>query len=547
MPIQRNILVIALLVVTFFIYQKWNEQNTYTNQQKNNISQVGSSKSGHIPNIDENSTNNITNQAEKLVTITTDKVIFKINLYGGDIVYAKLINLQPTGKDRTFQLLQNTNNAYIAQSGLIGKNGIDSNTNKTRPLFSSQSSNYTLKGDSLSVPITYTKDGITYIKTFIIKKDSYAVDVNYDIKNNSGTTANLAMYTQIKKSENQPSGGLKSYAMPVYQGTAYSDQEHNYKKYSFSDIKDTNLNITTNTGWIAMLQHYFVTAWVPHLNKDQSGKIYTTSNNGYAYIGFMYPSVSIPNDQSATIKSTLWIGPKIQNAMEKVAPHLNLTIDYGWLFFIAKPLHWLFLKIHSLVSNWGLVIIIFTLLVRGAMYPLTRAQYTSMAKMKMLQPKIEEMKARVGDDRQKMSQEMMALYKREKVNPLGGCLPLLIQMPIFIAFYWVLMESYQLRGAPFFGWITDLSNHDPLYILPLLMGGTMFLIQKMSPTTVTDPMQQKIMTFMPIVFTAFFFMMPSGLVLYWVTSNLATLTQQFIIFRSLEKKGLHTRKAKNKK
>ena len=227
--------------------------------------------------------------------------------------------------------------------------------------------------------------------------------------------------------------------------------------------------------------------------------------------------------------------------MAAVAPSLDLVVDYGWLWFIAKPLHWLLSTIQTFVGNWGLAIIMLTFIVRGAMYPLTKAQYTSMAKMRMLQPKLQEMKERIGDDRQRMSQEMMELYKREKVNPLGGCLPLVLQMPIFIALYWALMESVELRHAPFFGWIQDLSAQDPFYVLPLLMGASMFLIQKMSPTTVTDPMQQKIMTFMPVVFTFFFLFFPSGLVLYWLVSNVVTLLQQTLIYKSLEKKGLHSR------
>ena len=227
--------------------------------------------------------------------------------------------------------------------------------------------------------------------------------------------------------------------------------------------------------------------------------------------------------------------------MAAVAENLDLVVDYGWLWFIAKPLHSLLAFIQSFVGNWGVAIICLTFIVRGAMYPLTKAQYTSMAKMRMLQPKLQAMRERIGDDRQRMSQEMMELYKKEKVNPLGGCLPLLLQMPIFIALYWALMESVELRHSPFFGWITDLSAQDPYYILPLLMGASMFLIQKMSPTTVTDPMQQKIMTFMPVLFTGFFLFFPSGLVLYWLVSNIVTLIQQTLIYKALEKKGLHSK------
>ena len=228
--------------------------------------------------------------------------------------------------------------------------------------------------------------------------------------------------------------------------------------------------------------------------------------------------------------------------MEEAANHLDLTVDYGWAWFIAKPLFWLLTAIQKIVTNWGLAIIGVTIVVKTLLYPLTKAQYTSMAKMRMLQPKIQEMRERFGDDRQRMSQEMMKLYKEEKVNPMGGCLPILIQMPIFIALYWTFMEAVELRHAPFFGWIQDLSAQDPYYILPLLMGASMFLLQKMSPTPVADPMQQKVMNFMPVIFTVFFLWFPSGLVLYWLTSNLITIAQQWLIYRNLEKKGLHSRK-----
>jgi YidC/Oxa1 family membrane protein insertase len=288
-----------------------------------------------------------------------------------------------------------------------------------------------------------------------------------------------------------------------------------------------------------MIQHYFAAAWIPR--EAPGTNLYTRVIGNLGDIGVRMPNTTIADGQAATLKATLWAGPKLQTEMAEVAPNLDLVVDYGWLWFIAKPLHTLLSFIQGIVVNWGLAIICLTFIVRGAMYPLTKAQYTSMAKMRMLQPKLQAMRERIGDDRQRMSQEMMELYKKEKVNPLGGCLPILLQMPIFIALYWALMESVELRHSPFFGWIHDLSAQDPYFILPLLMGASMFMIQKMSPTTVTDPMQQKIMTFMPVMFTFFFLWFPSGLVLYWLVSNIVTLIQQTLIYRSLEKKGLHSK------
>ncbi|GAM71095.1 inner membrane protein translocase component YidC [Vibrio sp. JCM 19236] len=386
--------------------------------------------------------------------------------------------------------------------------------------------------------MTYKANGLEYTKTFILKRGSYAIDVAYDVVNNSGANATVGMYAHLRQNL-QKSGG--SLTMPTYRGGAYSTENTRYKKYSFDDMQDRNLsqNLPNGEGWAAMLEHYFVSAWIP---RDAAGaNVYTRVVGNLGDIGVRLPNKTIADGQSAEIKSTLWVGPKLQNEMAAVAPNLDLTVDYGWLWFIAKPLHWLLSMIQGVVVNWGLAIIVLTFIVRGAMYPLTKAQYTSMAKMRMLQPKLQAMRERIGDDRQRMSQEMMELYKKEKVNPLGGCLPLILQMPIFIALYWALMESVELRHSPFFGWITDLSAQDPYYILPLLMGASMFLIQKMSPTTVTDPMQQKIMTFMPVMFTFFFLWFPSGLVLYWLVSNIVTLIQQTLIYKALEKKGLHSK------
>jgi YidC/Oxa1 family membrane protein insertase len=392
--------------------------------------------------------------------------------------------------------------------------------------------------DELRIPMTFAANGLEYTKTFVLKRGSYAVDVEYDVVNKSGNNATFGMYAHLRQSLVDAGGSI---TMPTYRGGAYSTEDTRYKKYSFDDMQDRNLslNLTNGQGWAAMIQHYFATAWIPR--NEPGTNLYTRVIGNVGDIGVRLPNKTIADGASAHFQATLWVGPKLQDQMAEVAPNLDLVVDYGWLWFIAKPLHTLLSFIQGLVSNWGIAIICLTFIVRGAMYPLTKAQYTSMAKMRMLQPKLTAMRERIGDDRQRMSQEMMELYKKEKVNPLGGCLPLILQMPIFIALYWALMESVELRHSPFFGWIHDLSAQDPYYILPLLMGASMFLIQKMSPTTVTDPMQQKIMTFMPVMFTFFFLFFPSGLVLYWLVSNIVTLIQQTLIYKSLEKKGLHSK------
>jgi YidC/Oxa1 family membrane protein insertase len=439
-----------------------------------------------------------------------------------------------------FELLKDSQgHQFIAQSGLVGPQGIDLSST-SRPAYSVSADSFTLADgqDELRVPMTFEANGISYTKTFILKRGKYDIDVEYTVNNNSGQNATFGMYAHLRQNLQDKGGSI---TMPTYNGGAYSTQDTRYKKYSFEDMQDRNLsiNLTDGQGWAAMIQHYFAAAWIPR--EAPGTNLYTRVIGNLGDIGVRMPNTTIADGQAATLKATLWAGPKLQSEMAEVAPSLDLVVDYGWLWFIAKPLHTLLSFIQGIVVNWGLAIICLTFIVRGAMYPLTKAQYTSMAKMRMLQPKLQAMRERIGDDRQRMSQEMMELYKKEKVNPLGGCLPILLQMPIFIALYWALMESVELRHSPFFGWIHDLSAQDPYFILPLLMGASMFMIQKMSPTTVTDPMQQKIMTFMPVMFTFFFLWFPSGLVLYWLVSNIVTLIQQTLIYRSLEKKGLHSK------
>ncbi|MGF1708745.1 membrane protein insertase YidC [Enterovibrio baiacu] len=539
MDSQRNILLIALMFVSFMLYLNWNEANSPQPQGPGVTQQA--QHSGDVPaSTDASQPLTQDSASNKLLTIHTDVLTLTVDTLGGDVIRAELENYDAEfGSEDKFVLLKNQpDHAFVAQSGLIGPNGID--TLNGRAQFSTTATEFTLADgqDELRVPLTLSKDGINYTKVFVLKRGNYAVGVDYTIDNETDKPASVQMYAQLKQNLLDDGGSL---TMPTYRGGAYSADDTKYKKYSFDDMQDKNLNLTiANDGWAAMMQHYFVAAWIPHAEGEAN--LYTRTSNGQGFIGVRYPTTTVAAGTETTLDSTLWVGPKLQDQMEATAPNLNLTVDYGWLWFIASPLHWLLATIHGFVGNWGVAIILLTFIVRGAMYPLTKAQYTSMAKMRMLQPKLAEMRERIGDDRQRMSQEMMELYKKEKVNPLGGCLPLILQMPIFIALYWALMESVELRHAPFMLWIQDLSAPDPYYVLPLLMGASMFLIQKMSPSTVTDPMQQKIMNFMPVMFTVFFLWFPAGLVLYWLVSNIVTLIQQTLIYRALEKKGLHSRK-----
>ncbi|WP_301099814.1 membrane protein insertase YidC [Otariodibacter sp.] len=543
---NRSLLLMGLLLVSFLIFTQWKQDfdpeiQAQKQMQAQEQVQQTSTQGTDLPTSSNNAISGINQQTTssgKTITVESDVLRLTIDTLGGDVVESDLLKFNAELNSNTpFELLENNGQIqYIAQSGLVGKNGIDTPTGRAEYTVSRDSFKLADGQDELSVPLVFEKDGVTYTKTFTLKRGSYDIAVDYTINNTTAETLEVQPYGQIKHTLTENSG---NFAMPTYTGGAYSSAEVNYKKYSFDEMQKSNLSIDTKAGWIAILQHYFVSAWIP--DQDQDNSLYTRTANGAGTIGYRGPLTQIAPNSEITITSSLWTGPKDQVAMGQAANNFDLTVDYGWAWFIAKPLFWLLTHIQKLVVNWGLAIICVTIIVKSILYPLTKAQYTSMAKMRMLQPRIQEMRERFGDDRQRMSQEMMKLYKEEKVNPMGGCLPIVLQMPIFIALYWTFMEAVELRHAPFFGWIQDLSAQDPYYILPVLMGASMFLLQKMSPTPVADPTQQKVMTFMPVVFTIFFLWFPSGLVLYWLTSNLITITQQWLIYRGLEKKGLHSR------
>ena len=553
MESQRNLLFIGLLVVSFLLWQQWQTDKapkpqqvaTATQQQGDNF--VPETSSGTTTS--DVPAEKAVATSRKLISITSDQLQLQVDPVGGDIVEAKLLNhtVSQDSKEPFTLLTQKPGLTYIAQSGLIGRDGPDSRT-EGRPVYSTTQEAYTLANgaNELVVPLTWTNpEGITFTKEFVLKRDHFDVQVQYKVSNSAAKPLELQFYGQLKQTIAVPADQQSHMFMAsAYRGAAYSTSEVRYQKETFDTMKETNLNTSTKGGWIGMLQHYFVTAWAGETEGQNHIYSRVVNNGQEAIIGLKEPLATVAPGATVTLGSALWLGPKLQDEMSVVAKHLDLTVDYGYLWFIAQPLFKLLQFLHSLVGNWGVAIILITLVVRGGMYPLTKAQYTSMAKMRMLQPKLTALRERFGDDRQKMSQAMMELYKQEKVNPLGGCFPILIQMPIFIALYWTLMESVELRHAPFTLWLTDLSVKDPFYVLPLLMGATMWWIQKMSPTTVTDPMQQKVMQFMPIIFTFMFLWFPAGLTLYWLVSNIVTIAQQTYIYRQLEKKGLHSREKK---
>ncbi|MFB2663123.1 membrane protein insertase YidC [Shewanella mangrovisoli] len=540
MESQRNILLIGLLFVSFLLWQQWQADKAPkpVATESSVVANATTNHSADVPEADTGVPAALT-ATQNLITVKTDQLDVQINPVGGDIVFAALVSHKlEQGKDQPFVLLEQTKDfTYIAQSGLIGRDGIDSSA-KGRAAFAVSKTEFTLADgqDTLEVPLTYVADnGVTYTKVFVFHRGKFNVDIDYKINNTSAAPLQVQMYGQIKQTI-KPSES--SMMMPTYRGAAFSTQDVRYEKYKFEDMSKSNLNQPTLGGWAAMLQHYFVSAWIPPAT-DSNTIFSSVSAGGLANIGFRGAVYDIAPGATQEISSQFYVGPKDQKALSALSDTLNLVVDYGFLWWLAVPIHWLLMFYQSFVGNWGVAIILITLTVRGLLFPLTKAQYTSMAKMRNLQPKLQDLKERFGDDRQKMGQAMMELYKKEKVNPMGGCLPILLQMPIFIALYWVLLESFELRHAPFMLWIHDLSVQDPYYILPLLMGASMFVMQKMQPIAPTmDPMQVKMMQWMPMIFTVFFLWFPSGLVLYWLVGNIVAIIQQKIIYAGLEKKGL---------
>jgi YidC/Oxa1 family membrane protein insertase len=544
MESQRSLLVIGLALVSFLLWQQWNiDTAPKPVTPVTETSQSTGSSSADLQLTTADSEQNVAVAASaRIISVKTDVLDLKIDSRGGDIVALQLpaFELHKDAGDAYPLMRRQDGFEYVAQSGLIGRDGPDDGRN-ARPVYQTAQSSYQLADGAteLVVPLVFEHNGLLVTKRFIFTAGQYDVRVEYSLQNQSGEVKTVQPYQHLVQT--MDNGQDSSMMMPVYRGTAYGTSSERYNKYDFDDVKEKNLLEATQGGWVAMLEHYFVAAWVPDQQADN--QLYSKVFNGKAVIGAKGPAVNIDPATTTTLSSTFYAGPKDQDHLANIANGLDLTVDYGFLWFISQPLFWLLTLIQGFVVNWGVAIICITLIVKGAMYPLTKVQYESMAKMRNLKPKIDELQARYKDDRQKMGPAMMELYRKEKVNPMGGCLPMLIQMPIFLALYWVFVESVELRHAPFMLWINDLSAQDPYYVLPVLFGLSMFLMQKLTPMQVTDPMQQKIMMWMPVAFSVFFLWFPSGLVLYWFVSNLISLAQMLYIYKGMEKKGLHTKKA----
>lgn len=475
------------------------------------------------------------------IKVATDVLTAEIDTVGGDLRSLTLLKHDSaTDTKKPFELLTDKNGrVYIAQTGLVTASNPQLPTHKT--VFTAEKTSYSLTGDALEVKLTAPEaNGVKVSKVYVFHKGSYQIDVRYDITNAGTAPLAPTAYYRLLRDDKAPEG--EGRFAHTFTGPAVYTAENKFQKVSFDDLAKGKGDYAkgTSDGWVAMLQHYFMSAWIlkplnsPSVCKDtKSCHIELADNNGLFSAAALVDLKTINPGQSQSVTVPLYAGPEEHDTITKVADGMEYAKDYGWVYIFATPLFWLLTKLHALVQNWGWAIILLTLLVKAVFYPLTAASYRSMAKMKALAPRLERMKEQYGDDRMKMQQAVMEMYKSEKVNPLGGCLPMVIQIPVFIGLYWALLASVELRQASWILWFNDLSRPDPYYVLPVLMAITMFAQTFLNPPP-ADPMQAKMMKIMPVAFSAMFFFFPAGLVLYYFVNNILSITQQWFINRRIE-------------
>lgn len=541
MDTRRLVLFVIFSMSILMLWEAWQRQHAPAEVAPQTTSIVSSD--GSVPNQAESpasvtKTDIVVNNDYKLlagkrIRVTTDLFKADIETTGGDLRRLELLKHRASENDKSnFILLDDAGKpmTYVAQSGLIGA---DLPSHKT--VFTSTATSYQMQEgkDTLEVRLSWAANGVAVDKIYTFHRNNYAIDVTYEVKNGSADAITPVVYYQIVH-DNESNQGSK--LMPTFTGGSYYTDTTKFKKLKFSDMAKENLKIESNDGWVGLLQHYFVSAWIP---KDGLAReFYTKKLNEHMYIiGTKSTLSTIAPGASLTIPARLFSGPQTQKDLKATAPGLEYTVDYGWLTVVASPLFWMLAKIHSVVKNWGVAIILLTILIKAAFFKLSATSYRSMAKMRELAPRLQSMKEKFGDDKQKMQAAMMELYKKEKINPMGGCLPILVQIPVFISLYWMLLGTIELRHAPFFGWIKDLSAIDPYYILPILMGATMIIQTYLNPPP-TDPLQAKVMKIMPVVFSVFFFFFPAGLVLYWLVNNVLSITQQWYINKTIHAESL---------
>lgn len=544
MDLQR---IFLFLIFTFSLFSLWDGWQRYQHPESVvTVTEHSSVPSQTIKPITQPAVNSaIATSAPAPVTgqvihVKTDFLNAEINTAGGDLRQLEFLKHHDTDdKSKSFVLLQQQDNhTYIAQSGLLNSGLPTHNT-----IFSSQITNYELAEgqDKLEVRLhTTTATGVQVNKVYVFHRSSYLIEIGYEISNGSREPINTSAYFQLVRDSVEPTGASKF--VPTYTGPAVYTEKEKFQKVNFSSIdkNSTNYPKSSDNGWIGMLQHYFVAAWLP---KGQTEREFFTRklDNGLYSVGTILPLETISPGANAKISVPLYAGPA-QATLDKIAPGLGLTVDYGWLTIIARPIFWTLTQIHGAVLNWGIAIIILTILIKLFFFPLSAASYRSMAKMRLVAPKLEKIKQQYAGDRERLNQAMMELYKTEKINPLGGCLPVLIQIPVFISLYWAILSSVEMRYAPFYGWITDLSRPDPYYVLPLIMGISMVIQGRLNPTP-PDPMQAKLMQIMPVIFSVVFFFFPAGLVLYSVINNMLSIAQQWYITRKSDAEAQGNTKA----
>ncbi len=556
----RTTLIVSLAVVGYFLILAWNEdygqepqvilEQTPESQEQmelavTSVNETANSSFDTLETPEEQSATSLTPELSapetdtaQIITVSTDILRLQIDLKGGQVVGADLLDYPISlNNPNPLPLLSSGLPRYfVAESALIGANGPDNPKNGGTLVFQTPRASYAMSEDqdTLTVTLQAERQGVRYEKMFTFKRGQYAVDVNYRVTNQGEQAwkGNFAAKFVRDRSADPTKGS--GFGAVSFLGAVLSVPEAPYEKYDFSDMEEGPIKATTDKGWVAFNQHYFLSAWVP--SAERSRVLQTRLKDGRFLMGYVDSQVEVAPGETSDIGASLYLGPKIMDNLEKVHPDLALTVDFGILWLVAKPLFLILDFIQDYVVNWGVAIILLTVLIKAVFFHLSAASYRSMANMRRVAPELTRIRETYGDDRQKMSQAMMDLYRKEKINPLGGCLPILVQMPVFIALYWVLLESVELRQAPFFGWIQDLSIKDPYFILPLLMGASMFVQMRLNPAP-PDPVQARVMQLMPIIFTVFFLWFPAGLVLYWLVNNLLSIAQQWVITRQIESAG----------
>ena len=552
MDTLRFVLVLSLAMVSFMLWEAW--QRDYGPPARaaarpgdgapatpaatdSGIPALPASPGGQAPGFDAPSP---AETERELITVETDVLRLKIDS-GGTLVSAELLNYPVSleeGAKPIVLLDQSTSLFHVIQSGLIGT---DAPSHEHQ--FSSPRKSYSLGENEsvLKVPLRWVSEqGVVVSKVFELERGAYRIRLRHQVENRSGANWEGRQYAQIKRDDPSRAGRMLLY---TYTGAVLSGPEKRYDKISFDDMRDGPMKVDIANGWAAMIQHYFLTAVIP--SDQQATYHYYTQDfaNGLYSIGHISPALRLAPGGQDELVGDVYVGPKLQADLAQLAEGLDLTVDYGWLWFLAKPLFWCLERLHGLTGNWGWSIILVTILLKLLFYHLSAAGYRSMANMRRVQPRLMALRDRYKDDRARMNQAMMQIYKEEKINPFGGCFPILVQIPVFIALYWVLLESVELRQADFILWLNDLSVKDPYFVLPVIMGVTMYIQQKLNPAPM-DPLQEKVFKLLPLIFTVFFAFFPSGLVLYWVTNNILSIAQQWLIMKNLEKEGLGAAKDK---